>query len=240
LLSSLRSTERLDRGLVLILPGIEGESFMNHSIARGLADGGVPAAIEIYDWTTGVILLFLYHLRSSRRHAAQARQIAERIVAYQRDYPGRPVQIIGHSGGAAMGVLAVESLPAGVSVDSIILLQGALSPKYNLKRALARSERGVVSFQSFLDFIFLGVGTSIAGTFDGRLTPSAGMVGFRLPGGSSVDEQELYSSKLRQVPFRVAMIRDFNFGGHMGATNRVFVAREVVPFLEMPASGRSS
>ena len=49
LLDNLRTAERLQRGLVLVLPGVEGESCLNHSIARGLADGGVEAAIEIFD-----------------------------------------------------------------------------------------------------------------------------------------------------------------------------------------------
>ena len=31
-------------GLVLVLPGIEGEGFLNHDIAYGLNDGGVPDA----------------------------------------------------------------------------------------------------------------------------------------------------------------------------------------------------
>src|SRR5713226_2011842 len=78
LLNDLRTPERLDKGLVLVLPGIEGESFLNHNIARGLADGGIRSAIEIFDWTTGVILFFLYHLRGWRRNVAQADRLAQR------------------------------------------------------------------------------------------------------------------------------------------------------------------
>ena len=86
-LNHLRTPERLQRGLVLVLPGVEGESCINHSIARGLADGGVPSAIEIFDWTTGVILLFPYHLRGRRRNLAQADAWCERIVEYRKAYP---------------------------------------------------------------------------------------------------------------------------------------------------------
>src|SRR5260221_4327757 len=118
LLNDLRTPERLEKGLVLVLPGIEGQSLLNHGIARGLADGGVISAIEIFDWTTGVILLFLYHLRGSRRHKAQAEKIARRVVEYQRNYPGRPVHLVGHSGGGAMAGLALEHLPAEVKVAS--------------------------------------------------------------------------------------------------------------------------
>jgi pimeloyl-ACP methyl ester carboxylesterase len=233
LLAHLRVSERQERGLILVLPGIDGESFINHSIVHGLVDGGIQSAIEIYDWTTGFILLFIYHLRASRRHAAQAKLIADRIVRYKRAYPGRPVQIIGHSGGAGMAVLAVESLPDGVAVDTLILLQGALSPEFNLTRTLSRSEHGIVNFYSHLDILFLGVGTLLAGTIDGRPSPAAGMIGFRPPRGLSYVDRRLYQDKFRQVPFRATMARDFNFGGHMGATNRVFIARHVVPLLQM-------
>ena len=61
LLDPLRTADRMQRGLVLVLPGIEGESCLNHSIVRGLADGGVPSGIEVVNWTTGRIVLFLYH-----------------------------------------------------------------------------------------------------------------------------------------------------------------------------------
>ena len=202
LLDPLRTPERLERGLVLVLPGIEGESCINHSIARGLADGGVQAAIEIFDWTTGVILLFLYHLRGWQRNVAQAERLVRRIVEYRRAYPGRPVHLVGHSGGGAMAVLAIERLPANVTVTSAVLLQAAISPRYDLSAALARTELGIWNFRSVLDVFFTGIGTSVAGTMDGRHTPAAGMIGFRPPSGLSAADEELYATRLHEVPFR--------------------------------------
>ena len=128
-LDDLQTPARRERGLVLVLPGIEGESCINHSIARGLADGGVTSAIEVFDWTTGVILLFLYHLRGWRRNVAQAKRIARRIAEYRKAYPGRPVHVVGHSGGGAMTVLVLERLPADTTVTSAVLLQAAVSPR---------------------------------------------------------------------------------------------------------------
>ena len=43
--------QRLDRGLVMVLSGIEGQSRLNEDICRGLNDGGVNWAIELVDWT---------------------------------------------------------------------------------------------------------------------------------------------------------------------------------------------
>ena len=37
-------------GAVFVLPGIEGEGRLNHAVARGLKQGGVPYAVEIFDW----------------------------------------------------------------------------------------------------------------------------------------------------------------------------------------------
>jgi len=228
-LNDLRTTERLQHGLVLVLPGIEGESFLNHSIARGLADGGVRAAIEIDDWTTGLYLLFLYHLRSSRRHKAQAERIAQRIVDYQRDYPSRPVHLVGHSGGGAMCILALEQLPPGVKIASAILLLAGISPSYNLSTALTHVEQGIFNFHSRFDVVFLGLATLIAGTIDGPHSVSAGMVGFRAPGDLDAGQRELYDRQLHQIPYRFGMMADFHFGGHMCVANRVFVARHVAP-----------
>lgn len=230
-LNDLCTPERLERGLVLVLPGIEGQSLLNHNIARGLADGGVRAAIEVFDWTTGVYLLFLYHLRGTRRHEAQSENIATRIARYQREYPGRPVHLVGHSGGGAMVVLALERLPDKVKIASAILLLAGISPTYNLARALSHAERGIFSFHSRFDVFFLGAGTVVAGTMDGAHTVSAGMVGFRSPANLDAGERSLYGQRLHQIPFRAAMIADFNFGGHMGVSNRVFVARHVAPLL---------
>jgi len=232
LINHLRTPERLQRGLVLVLPGVEGESCINHSIARGLADGGVLSAIEIFDWTTGVILLFPYHLRGRRRNLARADRLAERIVAYRKAYPGRAVHVVGHSGGGALGVLTLERLPTGTTVTSAVLLQPAISPGYDLSAALAKTERGIWNFRSILDVLFEGIGTILGGTMDGRHTPAAGMIGFRPPADLDAAGKELYATRLHQVPFRPAMCAAFHFGGHAGATNRVFVAERIAPLLQ--------
>src|SRR4029079_11614400 len=93
------------------------------------------------------------------RNREQAREIAERIVAYQDRYPDRPVTLIGHSGGAAMAVRVLESLPDGRRSDQAVLLAGALSPDYDLSTALGRTERGITNFYSGGDVLYLVAGT---------------------------------------------------------------------------------
>jgi pimeloyl-ACP methyl ester carboxylesterase len=211
---------RLDQGLVLILPGIEGRSFLNLAVLQGLLDAGVPYGLEIIDWTTGWKPLVLYHLRALRRNRRVAAHLAHRIAAYRREYPGRPVWLIGHSGGCGMTLLTAEQLPDDVRLTGAVLLAAAVSPRYDVGPAVARTERGLWTFHSLLDCLFVGVGTTVFGSFDGVHGPAAGMVGLRnAPDG------------VRQTGYSLRMIGQFNLGGHFGCVHRVFIAETIAPLL---------
>jgi pimeloyl-ACP methyl ester carboxylesterase len=225
------SLERADKGYTIILTGVEGTSFHNIGIARGLIEAGHPAAVEVRDWTTGHWPLFVYHLMALERNKEQARQIVEQILKYQKQYPGRPVTLIGHSGGAAMAVLTLEALPAERNVDQVVLLAAAISPDYDLATALAHSEQGIVNFYSWGDVPHLVVGTLALGTIDRRHTVSAGASGFHVPAELSDKARELYAARLQQIPYRLAMLKSLNVGGHTGPTNHKFVAEWVAPRL---------
>lgn len=228
-LGRLASEQRYQRGLVVILPGIEGKSYLNTSLAFGLADGGVELAIEIDDWTTGWFPLFLYHLRGLRRNRSQAQRIAQRIIDYQSSHPGRPVYLIGHSGGGALAIFTLEQLPAENAISAAILLAPAISPQYDIQPALERTQQGVWNFSSWFDWFFLIAGTSLFGTVDGRHCPSAGATGFR-PGKPTTVEADS-GRRLHERPFSAKMLAQFHLGGHFGCTNRVFVADEIAPLL---------
>lgn len=223
--------ERLEQGYTLIFPGVEGTSWFNISIARGLVDAGHEAAIEINDWTTGYWPMFVYHLMALERNREQARQIAARICDYQDRHPDRPVTLIGHSGGAGMAVLVLEALPAERKVTQAVLLAGALSPDYDLSQALSRTERGITNFYSFGDAIYLAAGTLALGTIDRQHAVSAGAIGFRVPEHLTTEERSRYEELLHQEPYQLEMLRSLNLGGHFGQANRRFVAEWVAPRL---------
>jgi pimeloyl-ACP methyl ester carboxylesterase len=225
------SPERADKGYTIILTGVEGTSFHNVGIARGLIEAGHPAAVEVRDWTTGHWPLFVYHLMALERNKEKAREIAEQILKYQTQYPGRPVTLIGHSGGAAMAVLTLEALPADRNVDQVVLLAAAISPDYDLTTALARSEKGIVNYYSWGDVPHLVVGTLALGTLDRQHTVSAGARGFRVPADLDDAGRELYTTRLQQVPYQLSMLKSLNAGGHTGPTNHKFVADWVAPRL---------
>jgi pimeloyl-ACP methyl ester carboxylesterase len=231
---------RLDRGLVLILPGIEGRSFLNLSALNGLIDAEVPYALEVHDWTTGYRLLTLYHLRAWRRNQRVAREIARRIQAYQAEYPGRPVWLVGHSGGGGMALLTAAALPAGSRITGIVLLAAAVSRRFDVSAALAHVERGIWSFHSRWDCFFVGLGTTVFGCFDGRHGPAAGMVGFHRQVTKTSEVSEDFgslgsSAAFEQIEHSWTMARQFHIGGHFGCVHRVFIAETVAPLMKSDA-----
>lgn len=227
-LADLRTTERLDRGLVIVLPGVEGDSHLNRRIAIGLARGGVAHAIEIYDWTFGQFLQ-LWSLRSRRRHTEQATLLAGKIAAYQNEYPGRPVHLVGHSGGGAMIAYTLEALEPGRKITSGIMLVPALSPSYSLKVAVSRTERGIWNFCSHGDFLFLGVATLLFGTTDGQHCVAAGNLGFTSQTVQAAAHSE--AAVLRNVGYQWNMLKTGHWGGHLSISSSRFIARDVAPLI---------
>lgn len=229
--SSLRTAERFNRGYVIILPGVDGASLVNVSMAQGLNDGGVKHAIEIHDWTTGTALLFAMHLRAIDRNKREASRIAQKIIRYQDQYPGRPVHLIGHSGGGGMAVLTLEALPPNRKVTSAILLAPAIAPDYDLRRALRRTDYGLYNYYSPYDVGFLRLGTTIMGTIDGRHTSAAGVRGFIMPWGLDQEGRQLYGTKLRQQGYTREMARSGHAGNHFGWATRGFNADWLAPLI---------
>ncbi len=219
--------ERLDKGLVLVFTGIEGYSFLNVGILCGLIDGGVDYAVDIVDWTTGKKFLYLYHLRGWTRNNFEAQRLASKIVEYQNEYPGRPVWIVGHSGGGGMALITAAALPEDRKLTGIVLLAAAVSPTFDVRPATAKVETAIWNYHSKFDCMFLELGTTVCGTLDGQHVCAAGAFGFR---GPSADEA-VTSGRLIQRPWHWRMLSRFNPGDHFGCCHRVFVAEEIVPLI---------
>jgi len=221
----LLSIPRKDQGYVLVLPGIEGASYFNASVVRGLVDAGIPYAIERYDWTCG-FFLFLYNLCSSKLHHQQAEVIADKISQYQSEYPNRPVYLIGHSGGGAMAVLTTSKLARHQSVTGLVLLANAMSHDYQLDDVLARVDQKVWNVTSVGDLFFIGLMTTLLGTFDRKWTFCAGLSGFT----------RTQNEKLVEMPYRAEYVSARNFAGHFGCTAHHFVRKHLAPLLAAPDS----
>ena len=235
----LVTPERLRQGLVIVLPGIEGRSLLNRDIIAGLADAGTHNAIEMHDWTAGR-LAALYNLAAHGRNLKKAEKIAARIKAYQQQYPDRPVHLVGHSAGAAMVVLTLERLNETQPATAAILLGAALSPDYDLAKAIKRTQYGIYHFYSPGDVLYLGAGTLVFGTLDRKHGPAAGMVAFARPEHADPAQAALYREKLHQIAWRIEMVGAGHPGGHLGWASRSFAERYLGRIIRSHARGKTA
>lgn len=222
--------ERLDQGLVIVLPGIEGEGPLSYGVRDGLVRAGVDSAVPIYRWGRPVPIAGpLLNQMDVLGNRLAGTRIAQMIVDYQNAHPDRPVYLIGHSGGGGVAVFAAEAMPEGRAVEGLILLSASISKTYDLSSALSRCQKGIVSFYSEADVALLGIGTTVVGNVDGIRGPSAGLVGFdSTPAG------------LHQIGWRQEMGSAGNYGGHMDSAGSAFVAKYVAPWVmasSWPAGG---
>ena len=207
--------------VLIHLPGIAGEMAIDRALTAGLVDAGVAADATIVDWTgtdRGVPAL-----TNVARHHEQAKLLAERLVAVSQASPGVPIVLTAHSGGTGIAIEALEQLPTDVKVRTLVLLASALSPEYDLTRALRHVGGRAISLYSEYDTIVLGTGTRTFGTYDRVRTDAAGYVGFTQP--KTADPAEY--AKLAQYSYDPAWQKFGNYGDHIGTTNRRF-ARDVL------------
>ena len=219
--------------LVLIADGVGGFDLTSFGLRHIVGQGGGPQRVEAVAWGHG---WGRWHadLSNVDNQRLGARAVADRVLAWRAAHPDRPAYLVGKSGGTGIAVAALELLPEG-SVEAAALLASALSPTYDLTRALRAVDREVVAFWSPLDGIILGLGTWLFGTIDRVHSVGAGLVGFRPPGGLDAAGRELYRAKLRLVRWTRAMIAVGNFGGHAGTDNPAFLRRYVLPILRRDA-----
>lgn len=170
--------DQLERGYILMLPGVECHAADHAGLARGLREAGVDRAIEINEWGIRPFGTFL-NLCNYALNRERAARLAGKLAEYRASYPEAPITIIGYSGGGAMALFIAEALPEEVRLDRILLLGAAISPTYNLTNALARCDRGIVNFYSEEDWFMAGWATEIFGTMDRIRSSTAGRLGFR-------------------------------------------------------------
>jgi pimeloyl-ACP methyl ester carboxylesterase len=174
----------------------------------------------------------MINLADYPRNQRVATQLRDDILDYRREYPRRPVHLVGHSGGGGLAVLAVEQLPVEQPVSSVVLLAPAISPGYDLSQALRRTQFGIFNYYSELDAVLLRAGTMLAGTIDRRHAQAAGAVGFETPKGLDSAGVRLYGRKLHQIKWEPEMRWYSHFGGHMDWTHRPFVRRYLAVLID--------
>lgn len=209
------------------LPGIAGEQNLDRRFIRGLRAGGCDGAIEIFDWTAkdpGLGALF-----ARKRNEQQAEKVAGKIQQILKDEPGAKLRIVCHSGGAGIAAWALERLPDDAKIESIVFIAPALSPKYDLSKALAHVRGKAFALTSVNDVIVLGAGTRMFGTIDGKKEEAAGLRGFKTPDEPADPKQY---DKLVQLPYQDAWMEIGNIGDHIGPMGREFAEKVIAPLLQ--------
>ncbi|MEA3366494.1 MAG: alpha/beta hydrolase [Planctomycetota bacterium] len=220
--------ERLDHGLVVSLDGVGGYNWGPRWLRKGLDEAGVEAALVIYDWSKGPGGMFVGDLMDESRNRAVAHDLARTVATYAAAMPERPVTLIGHSGGAAVVVWALEAMPERCRVERVVLLAPALAPDYDLSPALKRVEQRMYVMHSPADVGLMAAGTAVFGTMDGRHSVSAGLAGFHLPAACADRDQY---AKVRQVRWTLDLLKAGHLGGHMGWTTTRFARDFLGPIL---------
>lgn len=216
--------EQLDRGAVVLLPGIGGEGWQLAGTVAGLRDAGVDQSLEIIPWGT-IPIHPLQHLTDLRANLKRAKKIATRLVELKRERPDSPVTLMGVSGGGGLAVLSVEALPDNVQIDRLILVAAAISKDYDLTKAKARCRDKVFNFYSTTDGV-VGIGTEMFGTIDRKTVWSAGYCGFVDAQGELLDYDWL-----EQIPWEEAWFEYGHFGDHMGYRSRPWARYVLAPCL---------
>jgi hypothetical protein len=210
---------------LLHLPGIAGYRWLDKQMIAGLQEGGYRGRVAVHNWPGEQAGLGA--LLGRERNDRHAQQVADALEKRYRESPGRRIVLTAHSGGAGILVWALEKLPADVRVDTVVLLAPALSPGYDLTDALRHVRGTMYAFTSTLDSVVLGVGTRTFGTIDGVKCDAAGMCGFAVPEQGDASEY----SKLVQMPYDVAWMREGNLGDHIGPMRRQFSANILAPIV---------
>src|SRR4051794_10063525 len=218
------------RGVVFVANGAGGRQHAARAVAAEADAARLGLHVRSFDWGHGLGLGL-----ADAADVAHARRQGQLLAAEVRrclgERPGVRVSLVGHSAGCAVVLAAAECLPAD-SLDRVVLLAPAVSPCYDLRRALLSARRGVDAYTSERDWLWLGVGTTLAGTPDGGRGPAAGRIGFylqALPPG-----EEALAGRLRQHPWHPCVGWTGNHGGHAGTLEPAFVRAYLLPLLVPP------
>ncbi len=219
------STGHPSRGLVYLFPGVEGGAYSLELPKRALEDAGVEAEIRIFDWGRPLGTL-LTNLMSYEENLDKAAIVAQEIADYRTDYPDAPIDLVGYSGGGGIAVFVAESLPEDIELRNVVLAQPALSPGYDLSRALRRVTGRFVNYYCPTDRFILGWGTRTFGTMDRLNVNSAGKVGFEKWPNSPTTR-----CRFEQHRWNAAMAAAGHQGGHIHILISEWNREYIAPYL---------
>ncbi|MBL8880127.1 MAG: hypothetical protein JNG88_13495 [Phycisphaerales bacterium] len=226
--------QQLDHGLIVLFPGIEGGPWQVEGPTRAFRAAGVKSAIIAHDWKRFArTLANLIDYENNRK--AAGRRAAE-ITKYALDHPGRPIDLVGYSGGGGLAIFVVEALPDDprVRVRNVVLAQAAISPGYDLRPALRHMDGVIVNLYSRLDKAVLGLGTELFGTMDRVHSRSVGEIGFDIDRAAPDDALRARVIQRGWSPDDETLGHN---GGHLDIVARAWNRVVIAPYLTDSQSG---
>lgn len=220
------TAHQTERGLVWMLPGVEGGPWSLMWAHTALRDAGVEAEIRVFDWERPFGTL--ENLTDYEGNLERAGQIAGTIEEYRRAHPAAPIDMVGYSGGGGLAVMTAEALPQDVRLRNVVLVQPALSPDYDLVPALLRIDGKLVNFYSPHDWLILGLGTQVFGTMDRKEVASAGKERFDL---EEAVRDPVLRERVEQRGWTSRMIGSGHFGNHASILGYWWNKEYVAPYL---------
>jgi len=206
-------------GVVWLIPGVANTRFQLREFASRIRQAHPEWQVDIRTW--GDPLRSFRNLESYERNMATARELAEELAAFRNNNPEAVIDVVGYSGGGGIAVFVVESLPADVQINRLILIAPAISPQYPLKSTIIpRISEYVVNYASVHD-LQAGWGTKNFGTMDRKNVASAGFEGFGVK-----------HPQLVQVFWNSGMIWDGHFGNHLSYLSHAWQRKYVLPALD--------
>ena len=219
----------LDNEVLFMLDGVGGSQLAPLAVRRVLRTEDPAVGSVLFRWQTPVPCEIWTDLMWLRRNRLKGIALARKILAFRRARPQVALHLIAFSGGVGITLFACEHLRGRGQVQTLIIACPAVSPDYNLSRAL-RSVRRCYALVSHRDRLILGAGTRVFGTTDRRFQPGAGLVGFRMPSPLNAADTEAYGrlGVIRWTP----KLKDLgHYGGHMGWTRVPFLRAHLLPLM---------
>ncbi len=217
---------------IYVFPGIGCGEWCLLGATKAFRDAGVTAELRIVDWETPFFAA-MQHLQDYAANREHADDIAREMRLYRLQHPEATIDIVGYSGGGGVAVMVAEMLGAEVRPRNVVLVQAAISPRYDLTAALKRIDGQLVNLYCPSDWFILGLGTQTFGTIDRANTASAGKDGFQV---SAAVPDESLRAKLVQRGWDAEMIRTGHIGNHGGILLYAWNKQYVAPWL-LPAAG---
>ena len=209
---------------VLLLPGIMGAGPSIGGIKRLIENELSDTSVQIYDWTRVEQRTFaLANLTRYSLNLARGQALTNQMVAWRRAHADVNLYVVAISGGVGIALFSADSLPEDFHLRRMVLLSGAVSPQYDLTRAMHVSDKGILAYSSVGDTCILRDGTRRYGTMDRVYSESAGYSGFVRPDGDQ--------SNLRQLYWKKGDRRCGNDGRPQGALARPYFREFILPFL---------